>query len=139
MAETEYIALKRMKVQEVDEAGEPVLGENGRPILRQVGPGEVIPEAGSWSNLYKEVRAGRVGFAGTPLAGPALADAHRQKLARQKPAPARKKAAKRPVRPKPKGTLGGKRGSLTAEDAALARANAEAPQLGVSREGDAEE
>lgn len=80
MPEAEYIALKRMKVQELDQDGNTVLVD-GRPVLRVVQPGDPIPEAASWANLYKEVRAGRVGFAGSPLAGgPAVADLRRAEL-----------------------------------------------------------
>lgn len=74
----EYIALKRMKVHELDEEGEPRVGENGRPILRELAPGDLIPEAEHWNNLWREVKAGRVGMKGTALAGIALADGMRR-------------------------------------------------------------
>lgn len=75
---TEYIALKRMQVHELDEEGEPRVGEGGRPILRQLAPGDPIPEAEHWNNLWREVKAGRVGMKGTALAGIALADGMRR-------------------------------------------------------------
>ena len=101
----EYIALKRMKVHELDEEGEPRLGEDGRPILRMLAPGDPIPEAERWNNLWREVKAGRVGMKGTALAGIALADGMRRNpdrapRARPKSAKgakgAKRKAAERP-------------------------------------------
>lgn len=118
MSEVEYVALKRMKVQELDEAGEPVLVD-GRPVLREVAPGELLPEAAGWGNLYKEVRAGRVGMKGTPVAGPALADAHRRRIHLEKPAPKRKATRKATRRSE---------GSMSADEAAVARATGEAPK-----------
>lgn len=76
-----YVALKRMIVHELNEDGSNRLGEDGRPLVRQCQPGDPIPEALSWKNLWREVRAGRVGLAGTPFAGPALADSMRRQLA----------------------------------------------------------
>jgi hypothetical protein len=103
MAEAEYVALRRMTVHELDDQGEPRLGGDGRPILRELGPGDPIPEAGSWSNLWREVRAGRVGLAGTPFSGPALADSMRRKAADtgrpQRPTRRRHKAAAKAERP----------------------------------------
>lgn len=74
----EYIALKRMKVHELDDEGEPRVGEDGRPVLRYLAPGDLIPEAEHWNNLWREVKAGRVGMKGTALAGIALADGMRR-------------------------------------------------------------
>ena len=87
MAEYEYVALKRMTVHELDAQGEHRLGGDGRPIMRECGPGDPIPEAGSWKNLWREIRGGRVGLAGTPFGGPALADSMRRQSAdRTRPA-----------------------------------------------------
>ena len=139
MPEAEYVALRRMKVQELGEDGEPVLVD-GRPVLRVVAAGDPIPEAKTWRNLYKEIRAGRVGLAGTGFGGPALADSLRHPLpghkpkARKKPAARKKTAAKKRAR-------GGRRagGSMSASEVALANANAglEGAPKGVSR-GDAD-
>lgn len=93
-AEAEYVALKRMKVQECDENGDAILDENGRPRIRVCLPGDPIPEATSWRNLWREVRAGRVGIKGTPFAGPALADSMRRMHANPGK-PRRKKARRR--------------------------------------------
>ncbi len=98
----EYIALKRMQVHELDEEGGRRVGENGRPILRKLAPGDPIPEAEHWNNLWREVKAGRVGMKGTALAGIALADGMRRNpdrvpRARAKRAKsAKRKAAERP-------------------------------------------
>ena len=98
----EYIALKRMQVHELDEEGEPRVGENGRPILRKLAPGDPIPEAEHWNNLWREVKAGRVGMKGTALAGIALADGMRRNPDRAPRARAKsdkgakRKAAQRP-------------------------------------------
>ncbi len=117
----EYIALKRMKVQECEEDGSPKLGENGRPVMRELQPGDPIPEAGEWSNLWREVRAGRVGLAGTALAGPALADSMRRQVNR-----------------KPKGKRARRRRSLTAAEAAVASATGKEPEVGPRIQGDAD-
>lgn len=104
MAEAEYIALKTLQVHELDEDGEPKLGNDGRPVLRICKPGDPIPEATSWNSLWKEVRCGRVGMAGTALAGPALADSMRRKLAdagRPKNRRGKKAAAKPAPTPDP--------------------------------------
>lgn len=101
----EYIALKRMQVHELDEEGEPRVGDDGRPILRKLAPGDPIPEAEHWSNLWREVKSGRVGLKGTALAGIALADSMRRDPDRARPirdsrpkekGAKRKKAADRP-------------------------------------------
>ena len=117
----EYIALKRMKVQERNEDGSPRLGENGRAVMRELSPGDPIPEAKDWSNLWREVRAGRVGLAGTALAGPALADSMRRRVTQK---PKRKKARRRR--------------SLTAAEAAVASATGKEPEVGPRIEGDAD-
>ncbi len=76
-----YIALKRLKVHELNEDGSNRIGADGRPVMRTCIPGDLIPEATTWSNLWREVRAGRVGLAGTALTGPSLADSMRRRIA----------------------------------------------------------
>lgn len=110
VAEQQYIALKRMKVQERDENGDSVL-ENGRPVMRELAPGDLIPEAGSWKNLWREVRAGRVGLAGTPFAGPALAHSMQRRQSDSKPQAKRRRRRK-----------------LTAGEVAHANATGQAPK-----------
>ncbi len=131
MPEAEYIALKRMKVQELDEDGNSILVD-GRPVLRQVVPGDPIPEANGWSNLYKEVRAGRVGFAGSPLAGgPVVADLHRAELTKggtSKTAQQRKKDADRKKATRKKAAEAKRAaGASAAADVALANATGKPP------------
>lgn len=117
-----YVALKRMKVHELDADGQPVPpGENGRPVMRQLQPGDPIPEAVHWKNLWREVRAGRVGMAGTPLSGPALADSLRRRNAGTAEAKAVRRRARR---------------SMTAAQAAEARATGTAPELEPEKEPD---
>lgn len=131
MPEAEYVALRRMKVHEVDENGENKLDENGRAILRELAAGDPIPEAPTWRNLYKEIRAGRVGLAGTGFGGPALADSlKRSPLPGHKPRP-RKRGRRRAG------------GAMSAGEVAVANATGrkvrdpvEGAPKGVSREGD---
>jgi len=94
----EYIALKRMKVHELDAEGEPKLNGEGRPILHQLNPGDLIPDAEKWRNLWREVKAGRVGLKGTALAGVALAEGMRRDPDRAPPvrSRAKRKASERP-------------------------------------------
>ncbi len=92
-----YVALKRMKIQELEPDGTTRL-EDGRPVMRLVSPGDLIPEANSWRNLWREVKAGRVGLQGTALTGPALADSMRRQTNQSSPASVRgrpKKTAKK--------------------------------------------
>ena len=84
MAEGEgptYVALKQMDVHELNDDGSNRIGDDGRPVIRKCLPGDPIPEAVTWKQLWREVRAGRVGLAGTPFSGPALADSMRRQLA----------------------------------------------------------
>ncbi len=78
----DYIALRRMAVQELNGDGSNKLGADGRPVTRQCEPGDPLPEALHWGNLHREVRAGRVGLAGIghQLTGPALAESIRGKI-----------------------------------------------------------
>lgn len=116
MPEAEYVALRRMKVQEFGDDGEPIL-EDGRPVLRQLAPGDPIPEARTWRNLYKEIRAGRVGLAGTGFGGPALADS-----LKRSPLPGHN--------PKPRGRKRGRRkagGTMSAGEVATSNATGLSP------------
>ncbi len=111
MQEIGYIALRKMTVHELDDEGRPRY-KGDRPIVRECAPGDPLPEAKTWSNLWREVRAGRVGMAGTALTGPALADSMRRKV--EADAPVSSSSSKR-------------RRSATAEEAAVARATGQAP------------
>jgi hypothetical protein len=118
--EFDYIALRRCTVQELDGDGNPVPpGEDGRPITRVCEPGDSIPEARHWKNLWREVRQGRVGLAGTPLAGPALADSMRRQIT-PGATPERGREARASRR---------RKRAATAGEAAVARATGEAPNL----------
>lgn len=121
MADPTYIALKPLKVHCLDAEGTPTYdAETGRPIMRQCVPGDPIPEAVYWSNLWREVRYGRVGMEGTPLAGPGLTRRHR-------------KMVERSVKPKPKASRRRRRGrtgptaGMTADEVAIAQATGEKP------------
>lgn len=134
-----YIALKRMKVHERDEAGEPILdADTGRPVLRELAPGDTIPGAADWRNLWREIKAGRVAPAGTPLEGGNLAMTKDRRTIDARAA-ARKRTAKG-ARKKASGKRASrKRGgaSQSASGPALpsvAPATGASP-LGVSREG----
>lgn len=70
-----YIALRAMRVHELNDDGSPKQGPDGRPVLREVKPGEPCPEAASWKNLHREVLAGRIGIQGMPLAGASVVKA----------------------------------------------------------------
>jgi hypothetical protein len=115
MPEAEYVALRRMKVQQLGDDGEPVLVD-GRPVLRTLAPGDPIPEAKTWRNLYKEIRAGRVGLAGTGFGGPALADS-----LRRSPLPGHKPAARKPAAKKKAARKTAKKGGRAAQKAARKR------------------
>ncbi len=91
MEESSYIALKRMQVHELEADGSNKLGEDGRPVMRECMPGDPVPEAITWRNLWREVRGGRVGLAGTALTGPALADSMRRQIASGSKKQARRK------------------------------------------------
>ena len=146
MPEAEYVALRRMKVQELGDDGEPVLVD-GRPVLRTLAPGDPIPEAKTWRNLYKEIRAGRVGLAGTGFGGPALADSlRRSPLPGHNPKP-RAKTARKAAGKKKAGRKGGRKaqrkaggraaGTRSAGDVAVANATGHDQRyrpLGVGRE-----
>lgn len=89
-----YIALRRMRIHELDEAGESRLDETGRPILRELAPGDPIPGADKWRNLWREIKAGRVAPAGTALEGGSFAERQTARLTDARNA-ARKQVARR--------------------------------------------
>lgn len=130
----EYVALKRMKVQELDAEGQPRLGENGRPIMRECAPGDLIPEATTWKSLWREVRAGRVGLKGTALSGPAIADSMRRQVAstptpRRKATGSKKGTRKRKAKAKATREARRRRVAMTADESAVARATGMAPEM----------
>lgn len=79
----EYIALRSLKVQELDDAGAVKRDDKGRPQIRVVAPGQPCPEAAHWKNLAREVAAGRIGIAGIPLTSNHLIKASRTTAAAQ--------------------------------------------------------
>lgn len=130
-----YIALKRMQIQELEEDGTTKL-KDGRPVVRIALPGDRIPEAIHWRNLWREVKTGRVGLEGTALTGPALADSMRRHFSDETPAPtgrrpsARKKAAKKSAK------KSGRRRRAPQEEQTEAQKAAEASALYNAGEGD---
>ena len=80
----DYVALKQLRVQELDSGGEPVLDEAGQPKVRVCEAGDPVPEAIHWSNLDKWIRARRVGPPGTVLPGVGKAASARSRRARRK-------------------------------------------------------
>ena len=121
MADPTYVALKPLKVHCLEADGTPKYDdETGRPVMRQCVPGDLIPEAVYWPTLWREVRAGRVGLEGSPLAGPALSREDRNRVERSvKP---RAKKASRRRRGRQAST-----GEMTADEVAVAQATGEVP------------
>lgn len=107
MDDPKYVALRAMKVQELNPDGSNKLGDDGRPVTRKVGPGDPVPEANGWRGLAREISRGRIGIAGVPLTGRALGDALRRnqfKGADQRssvPAAPERKRVRRADDPKP--------------------------------------
>jgi len=90
----EYIALQHCKVQGL------TLDQRGRPRLRVVQPGEVIPEASSWPGnaLAREIQAGRIGvkgLSGVPPQAVPRAAAGSDPALRPEPEPAPRPARRR--------------------------------------------
>ena len=121
MADPTYVALKPLKVHCLEADGTPKYDdETGRPVMRKCAPGDPIPEAVYWPTLWREVRAGRVGMEGSPLPGPGLTRADRNRVERSvKP---RAKKASRRRRGRQAST-----GEMTADEVAVAQATGEVP------------
>ena len=135
-----YIALRRMKVHELDEAGVKVLdAETGRAVMREIAPGEPIPGAHEWRNLWREIKAGRVAPEGTPLHGDTYAERQERRLLASRAA-ARKQVAKRKRTKRKKATRKRATASQSASGPSLPDvmpAHEAAPQT-VEREGASE-
>ncbi len=112
----DYVALRRLRVQELDSSGEPIADADGRPKVRICEPGDPVPEAIHWPNIDKWVKAQRIGPPGTAL--PKGRATRSRRKASQKRGGAKRAA-------------GGE--SSGAEDGAGA-ANAQAPDQGAQAE-----
>ena len=99
----DYVALRRLNVQELDSGGEPLLDEGGTPKVRVCEPGDPIPEAIHWPNLEKWIRMKRVGLPGTVLPGGGKAASARSRRARRKSAAAKRGAGAQSAEPEPSG------------------------------------
>lgn len=120
----DYVALRRLRVQELDSSGEPIADADGRPKVRICEPGDPVPEAIHWPNIDKWVKAQRIGPPGTALP--------KGSATRSRPKPRRKRGGtKRKGWANAKAAMGE---SSSAEDGAGAE-NAQAPDQGAQAEG----